>query len=300
MIKTQGETPFLITESNKVVQLEKKYYLGLIQKALEEDVGTGDITTNSIIDDRYFGEALLFSKSHGILSGMDVFTAVFEELDPTIKLTFYKKDGEVLHWGEKVAMIAGKLRTILTGERIALNFIQRMSGIATKTNNVVRMLEGLSVAVLDTRKTLPGYRYLDKYSVMVGGGKNHRMGLYDMALIKDNHIKAAGSITKAVELVRKIKKDIPIEVEASTLTEVQEAADCNVDVIMFDNMNNSTVQKGIEIVNGRCKIEISGNIKEDRINELADLKVDYISMGALTHSVKAFDFSVKVQNSWKQ
>lgn len=262
--------------------------------ALKEDIGNGDITTNAIFNGNHISESVIIAREEGIFCGSEVIRLVYKEIDPTLKISLLKKDGRKIKSGETVARIKGHTKSILMGERLCMNFIQRMSGIATSTARVVSVLKGSGIILLDTRKTAPGLRLLDKYSVKCGGGVNHRMGLFDMVLIKDNHIKAAGSITEAVARVRNVYgRKYKIEVEATTVDEAKEAADSGVDIIMLDNMDRETIKKSINIIKKRAKIEISGNMTEERIKEISDLKINYISVGGLTHSVKAFDFSMR-------
>jgi nicotinate-nucleotide pyrophosphorylase (carboxylating) len=275
--------------------LKEKDIRPIIILALREDIGDGDITTNAIFNGNGESEAVITAKEEGIFCGGDVVKIVYNEIDPTVKVSILKKDGKEVKKGEPVVIITGRTKSLLIGERTCLNFIQRMSGIASRTNSITGILKKTKIAVLDTRKTAPGLRLLDKYSVKCGGGKNHRTGLFDMVLIKDNHIQAAGSITETVKRVReKYGRKYKVEVEAKTLEEADEAAKCGVDVIMLDNMNNDLTKRAISIINGKAKIEVSGNIDEARLKEISDLKIDFISIGALTHSVKAFDLSMKI------
>ncbi|MBN2402426.1 MAG: carboxylating nicotinate-nucleotide diphosphorylase [Spirochaetes bacterium] len=275
--------------------LKEKDIRPIIILALREDIGDGDITTNAIFNGNGDSEAVITAKENGIFCGGDVVRIVYNEIDPTVKVNVLIKDGKEIKKGDKVAKIKGHTKSLLTGERTCLNFIQRMSGIATKTQKVSSMFLKTKISVLDTRKTAPGMRLLDKYSVKCGGGRNHRIGLFDMVLIKDNHIQAAGSITEAVKRVRnKYAKKYKVEVEAKTPDEAAEAARCEADIIMLDNMDKDTMKKSISKINNKAKIEVSGNIDEIRLKEISDLKIDYVSIGALTHSVKAFDLSMKI------
>jgi len=268
--------------------------LPIIRLALEEDIGTGDITTNAIFAEADRSEAVILAKEDGIFCGGDVAKLIFKEVDSGVRLSILKKDGKTVHKGENIVKISGFTKSILTGERTCMNFLQRMCGIATKTSRIVSALKGTGINVLDTRKTAPGMRLLDKYSVKCGGGKNHRIGLFDMVLIKDNHISAAGSITEAVKCVKSMYgRKYKIEVEASDIEEVIEAVKSDADIIMLDNMGKDTMREAIKIINKKKKIEISGNFDEDRLPDISDLKIDYVSIGALTHSVKAFDLSMK-------
>jgi nicotinate-nucleotide pyrophosphorylase (carboxylating) len=266
----------------------------IIILALKEDIGNGDITTNAIFNGNDESEAVIIAKEDGIFCGGDIVKMIFNEIDPMVKVTIQKKDGKEVRIGEKVIKLKGHTKSLLSGERTCLNFIQRMSGIATETQKIASLLEKNNISVLDTRKTSPGLRLLDKYSVKCGGGKNHRIGLFDMVLIKDNHIQAAGSITEAVTRVReKYGKKYKVEVETKTPEEAAEASKCKVDIIMLDNMNYDLMKKVIRIINGKSKIEVSGNITKERLKEISGLKVDFVSIGALTHSVKSFDLSMK-------
>ncbi|MGB9682594.1 MAG: carboxylating nicotinate-nucleotide diphosphorylase [bacterium] len=268
----------------------------LIMKALEEDIGTGDITTELTVDDSLKGRAFIKCKEDGILCGCEVVRDVFLLLDSSLELEFLKRDGDEIVVGEKIIVIKGKFKSILMGERVALNFLSHLSGIATMTNRFVKMLPP-SIKLLDTRKTLPGLRMLEKYAVRVGGGKNHRFGLYDGILIKDNHIIASGGIKQAVE---KVKKSAPhymkIEVEAFSLENVREALDAGVDIILLDNMDVETIKEAINIIDGRVKIEVSGGINSSNIHLLTELPIDFVSVGAITHSAKALDFSLSLED----
>jgi nicotinate-nucleotide pyrophosphorylase (carboxylating) len=264
----------------------------IISLALEEDIRDGDITTNSIIDVDETAEAYIISKSFGIISGLPVAEKVFRKLDPKIVWKQHKSEGQPIEKGDLIVEFSGSLRALLTGERTALNFLQRMSGISTAAAKFVEAVKGYDVKILDTRKTAPGMRMFDKYAVETGGGTNHRIGLYDMVMIKDNHIKAAGSITKAVEKVRKnISKEIKIEIETSNQDEVKEALSVNADIIMLDNMNLEMMKQCVKIIKHRAKVEASGGINLDKITVIAETGVDFISVGTLTHSVKALDLS---------
>jgi nicotinate-nucleotide pyrophosphorylase (carboxylating) len=239
----------------------------------------------------------MVAKSAGIIAGLDVAAQVFRTLSPDIIWKAFVNDGDKVEKGDLILEITGAYRALLTGERLALNFLQRMSGIATMTANFVNAVSGYKTKILDTRKTVPGLRLLDKYAVMIGGGTNHRIGLYDMVLIKDNHIKVAGGISKAVAQIKKSVPDgIKIEVETTTIEEVNEALAAGVDIIMLDNMTNTTMADAVKIINGRAKVEASGNMTMERLKEVAATGVDYISIGALTHSVIAFDISMNIES----
>ncbi|HQO10268.1 MAG TPA: carboxylating nicotinate-nucleotide diphosphorylase [Clostridiales bacterium] len=278
----------------------KMIYIPMIKNALKEDLGkNGDITTDSIISEKQKGKAVLKAKSEGILCGLAVFEDTFFYVDKDIKIETFFKDGDRLEKGDIIAVIKGKLNSILKAERTALNFIQRMSGISTSAYQFVRAVEGTKTKILDTRKTLPGFRVLDKYAVKTGGAENHRMGLFDMFLIKDNHIAAAGSVTKAVERALKYKKENKlkaiIEVEIKNLAEFKEVLGLDVDWVMLDNMKAEEIKKCVMLNKGRKKLEVSGNVTLDTVRKLALTGVDYISSGSLTHSVKALDLSLLVE-----
>jgi nicotinate-nucleotide pyrophosphorylase (carboxylating) len=274
--------------------LKKSDLTAIIQLALNEDIGSGDVTSNAIFKGTEESEAVIFAKEEGIFCGEDVIQFIYEEIDPKIKVSPEIRDGTQLKPGDIVSKISGSTKNILIGERTVLNFIQRMCGIATRTRNICSLLEETSITILDTRKTAPGFRLLDKYAVMTGGGLNHRMGLFDMVLIKDNHIKAAGGIREAVKRVKSAHgKKYRVEVEATNLDEVREALDSGADIIMLDNIDRETMQEACALIRGRAKIEISGNMDEEKIRDIMDLRVDYISIGALTHSVTAFDLSMR-------
>jgi nicotinate-nucleotide pyrophosphorylase (carboxylating) len=270
-------------------------YGRIIDLAIEEDFGKeGDITSTAIFTSEK-GRAVLLSRDEGILAGSFLFTGVFQRIDPEIHVTFYYSDGDSLSPSDRVATVEGVVQSILQGERIAINFLSLLSGIATQTSKFVKVAASGNAFILDTRKTIPGYRELSKYAVCVGGGKNHRMGLYDMILIKDNHIDAAGGITEAVKRVRKKWENrYTIEVECRTLDDVREALLCGVHIIMLDNMDSKTIKKAVEITGARAKCEASGNMDEERIKEVCRLGVDCISVGMITKSIKAFDFSLDI------
>ncbi len=268
----------------------------LIDLAIEEDINTGDITTESLIPDSLNAVAEMTAKAEGVISGLSLIRRVFEKFEKDIKWTPFVKDGEKVKRGDVILRIEAKYSTLLKGERISLNILQRMSGIATKTADYVNEVKGYKTELLDTRKTVPGMRIFDKQAVSDGGAKNHRMGLYDLVMIKDNHIKIAGSITKAVEQIRKnVGQGIKIEVETTNLDEVKEALECNVDIIMLDNMSNALMKEAVMVVAGRTKTEASGNMTIERLKSVAETGVDYISVGALTHSVTALDISMNIK-----
>jgi len=267
----------------------------IIENALSEDIKTGDITTNSIISEQIIAIASMTAKDNGVIAGLDIAKLVFEKLDPNIKWTSKFSDGDKVKIGDLIVKIEGSYRSLLTGERLALNLLQRMSGIASETEKYVSEVSGSKVKILDTRKTVPGLRILDKYAVKMGGGTNHRIGLYDMAMIKDNHIKTAGSISKAVLLVRSnIASEIKIEVETTNITEVKEAIQAKADIIMLDNMSNKAMSEAVLIINNKALVEASGNMNISRLKAVAQTGVDFISIGALTHSVKALDISMNI------
>ena len=266
----------------------------LIEKALKEDVGTGDITTLSTIPADKTITGRFIAKETGILCGVDVARAVFAFVDPAIELNFSYKDGDKIEKGEVIATVSGLARSILTGERLALNLLQHMSGVATRTGEAVAKVQGTRARIADTRKTTPGLRVLEKYAVKCGGGSNHRFNLADGVLIKDNHIEAAGGITAAVKMARRnIPHTLKIEVEIETFEQLEEALAAGADIIMLDNMSNEDMKKAVEIVAGRAITEASGNMGEKDLRAVAETGVDLISIGALTHSVKALDISLK-------
>lgn len=266
----------------------------LILQALREDITSEDYTTNAIMPEKKQGQAELLCKQDGVLAGLEVFERVFHLLDPDVVMEAYFKDGDAVKKGDLIAIVRGDIRTLLSGERTALNYLQRMSGIATHTKQLVGLLEGTKIKLLDTRKTTPNNRIFEKYAVRVGGAANHRYNLSDGILIKDNHIGAAGSIQKAVEMTRNYAPFVrKIEVEVENLTMVQEAIDAKADIIMLDNMDTETMKKAVEMIDGRAEVECSGNVTKERIAELSTTGVDYISSGALTHSSPILDLSLK-------
>ena len=266
--------------------------VALLERALAEDIGSGDVTTDWIIPAAQQSKAILIAKAPGVVAGLGVAAMVFHLLDERIAFQPQVNDSAQLGIGDVAARIQGTTRSILTGERLALNFLQRLSGIATLTRAHVDAVAGTRAVILDTRKTTPGLRTLEKYAVRMGGGANHRIGLYDMVLIKDNHIQAAGSITEAVRRVRERNEGrLLIEVEIRTFDELNEALALDVDRIMLDNMNWEQMRQAVALVAGRVPLEASGNVTLDRVRRIADTGVDYISSGSLTHSVKALDLS---------
>lgn len=278
-----------------MLELNKKVIQNLITRAFEEDIKSGDVTTNAIIDEATQAVAVWKLKESGVIAGLDVACAVFQALDERLEWNSKVADGDEVKAGTEVVEIFGSCRAILTAERTALNIVQRMSGIATKTNVFMQAIENYQTKILDTRKTVPGLRFLDKYAVKVGGGTNHRMGLYDLAMVKDNHIVAAGGIRRAVDLVREDNPHLEVEVETTSLKEVEEALSTEADIIMLDNMNPELMEKAVLLVNGKSKTEASGNISIGNVKEVAETGVDYISVGSLTHSVKAFDITQELR-----
>lgn len=266
----------------------------LILLALQEDISSEDVTTNSVMREYQKGTAQLICKQDGIVAGMDVFKRVFELLDENTEVSIYVKDGQEVKNGQIMADVTGDIRVLLSGERTALNYLQRMSGIATYTNRVAKLLEGSKTKLLDTRKTTPNMRIFEKYAVRAGGGYNHRYNLSDGVLIKDNHIGAAGSVKKAIEMAKEYAPFVrKIEVEVENLDMVREAVEAGADIIMLDNMSPETMKKAIEIIDGRAETECSGNVTKENIQNILDVGVDYVSSGALTHSAPILDISLK-------
>jgi nicotinate-nucleotide pyrophosphorylase (carboxylating) len=283
------------------MNLDKDFLGPFIQNALAEDVGDGDHTSLSTIPQGQQGKAKLLIKDSGIIAGVYVALEIFKAIDPNLKLEVIINDGESVKHGDIAFFVSGSVHSILKAERLVLNTMQRMSGIATKTNSIVKVLEGTNTQVLDTRKTTPGLRYLEKLSVKIGGGVNHRFGLYDMILIKDNHVDYAGGITNAIHSAQnylKVNKiQIPIEIEVRNLQELMQVIEIgSVDRILLDNFDFSTLRKAVELINGAFITEASGGITENNVLEYAKCGVDYVSMGALTHSVKSLDMSLKAVN----
>jgi len=267
----------------------------MIKLALEEDLGTGDVTTDAIIDPDLKGEAYLIAREELVLAGMAVFKSVFLEIGPGTEFEEYYGDGDLIPPETRVCLLRGRLASILRGERTALNFLQRMSGIATLTHRYVAKVKPAKVRILDTRKTAPGLRWFDKYAVRMGGGGNHRFGLSDGILIKDNHIAAAGSISSALSLARKnAPHTLKIEVEVEDLAGVEEACRGRADTILLDNMGPEELRRAVELVGGSAMTEASGGITLDTVEDIAGTGVDMISVGALTHSAKAADFSLEI------
>lgn len=267
-------------------------YQELIERALQEDLGTGDLSS-SIFPASSKTQAKIYAKEEGIVCGLEITKQVFLTIDEELEITLLYQDGEPVERGQVVMEIKGKVNSILKGERVALNFLQHLSGVATATNQLVRECEGLPTKITDTRKTLPGLRMLQKYAVRMGGGQNHRFGLYDGVMLKDNHIAAAGGIKPAVEAARKnIGHMVKIEVECESLEQVREALEAGADVIMLDNMDLEEMSQAVKIVDGKAILEASGGIKQGAVKAIAQTGVDVISVGAITHSVKALDFSL--------
>ena len=266
----------------------------LITQALEEDITSEDITTNAVMRERREGEVELICKEDGIIAGLWVFERVFTLLDPSTTVTLFVKDGDEVKKGQKMGVVTGDIRVLLSGERTALNYLQRMSGIATYTRSVAKLLEGTKTKLLDTRKTTPNMRIFEKYAVRTGGGYNHRYNLSDGVLLKDNHIGAAGSVKKAVELAREYAPFVrKIEVETETLEMVKEAVEAGADIIMLDNMSLEMMKEAVDYIDGRASTECSGNVTKENAAQLAAAGVDYISSGALTHSAPILDISLK-------
>jgi nicotinate-nucleotide pyrophosphorylase (carboxylating) len=278
--------------------MDQKYLNDFIHRAIAEDIGNGDHSSNSCIPEEAEGKVQLLVKEAGILAGMDVAKAVFTQLDPAVQFTPLLQDGQVIKPGDIAFTLVGKERILLRGERLALNLMQRMSGIATKTNQLATLIEGTSARLLDTRKTTPNMRPLEKLAVKIGGGFNHRMGLYDMVMLKDNHIDFAGGIKQAIAKTQAYlqanKLQIPIEVETRNFKELEEALESGgIQRVMFDNFTVADTYKAVEMVNKALETESSGGITEQTIRSYAETGVDFISVGALTHSVKSLDLSLK-------
>lgn len=266
----------------------------LLLMALQEDISSEDVTTNAVMPEACMGEVDLICKGEGIIAGLPVFARVFELLDSHVDISCYVHDGDAVSKGQTLAVIRGDIRVLLSGERVALNYLQRLSGVATYTNHIVKLLEGSGIKLLDTRKTTPNMRLLEKYAVTVGGGCNHRYNLSDGILLKDNHIGAAGSVSKAISMAKAYAPFVrKIEVETETLDMVREAVEAGADIIMLDNMTHDMMKEAVQIIAGRAETECSGNVTEENISKLKDIGVDYISSGALTHSAPILDLSLK-------
>ena len=266
----------------------------LILEALKEDISSEDVTTNAVMKEAVTGEVDLICKQDGIVAGLDVFKRVFQLLDGDVEVEFFCKDGDEVKNGQLMGKVTGDIRVLLSGERVALNYLQRMSGIATYTHSVAALLEGSRTKLLDTRKTTPNMRIFEKYAVRVGGGFNHRYNLSDGVLLKDNHIGAAGSVTKAVKMAKEYAPFVrKIEVEVENLDMVREAVEAGADIIMLDNMSVEEMREAVRIIDGRAETECSGNVTKENIARLSAIGVNYISSGALTHSAPILDISLK-------
>jgi len=267
----------------------------LIEIALKEDIGPGDITTENLIDPQHKGKGDIIAKEPLIVAGLDVARRVFKYLDPDVMFRSEYNDGDLVKQGDRLANVQGTLRALLSGERTALNFLQHLSGISTFVRSFVNELSGKTIRLVDTRKTTPGWRALEKYAVRVGGAHNHRMGLYDGVLIKDNHIAAFGGIKKAIDHIRtKISHLLKIEVEVSSMDQVKEALEARADVIMLDNMSIRQIKEATALIDGRAIVELSGNVTKSALKSLADTGADIISVGALTHSARCVDISMQI------
>ena len=265
-----------------------------LKNALKEDITSEDVTTNSVMRTYKKGSAQLICKEDGVICGLSVFARVFELLDSRVIFETTYHDGDVMMKGDLIGTVTGDIRALLSGERTALNYLQRMSGIATYTNEYAKELKGYKTTLLDTRKTTPGMRPFEKYAVRIGGGSNHRYNLSDGVLLKDNHIGAAGSVTKAVAMAKEYAPFVrKIEVEVENLDMVAEAIAAGADIIMLDNMDNETMRKAVEMIGDKAKTECSGNVTKERLREIAEIGVDFVSSGALTHSAPIIDFSLK-------
>ncbi len=286
----------LFGERDYAMALTKAEVIDIVRLALREDVGTGDITTTAIFVGTEPGNAKIIAKEDGVFCAGRLPGYIYGELDPSVRITYLIEDGKTIRTGDTAIELNGPAASLLTGERVTLNFLQRMCGIATASAKAVQMLKGTGITLLDTRKTAPGLRAIDKYAVKTGGGQNHRFGLFDMVMIKDNHIKAAGGIIPAVEAVRRVHGSrYRIEVETKNEEEVMQALDAGADIIMLDNMSVDAMASCVKLIAKKAKTEISGNITEDRLAAIKNLGVTYVSMGALTHSVKAFDLSMQFE-----
>lgn len=266
----------------------------LIKLALREDITSEDITTNSVMREYKRGEVELICKQDGIIAGLDVFKRVFELLDEKTEIEFFAKDGDAVKNGELIGRVTGDIRILLSGERVALNYLQRMSGIATYTNSIAKLLEGSKTKLLDTRKTTPNMRIFEKYAVKIGGGYNHRYNLSDGILLKDNHIGAAGGVKEAIAMAKEYAPFVrKIEIETENLDMVKEAVEAGADIIMLDNMTPEEMKQAVELIDGRAETECSGNVTRENIEKVIGIGVDYISSGALTHSAPILDLSLK-------
>ncbi len=284
---------------NRPAYLTETGIAQFIQAAISEDIGEGDHSTLSTIPPAKEAKAKLLVKENGILAGVELAEKIFHQFDPSLKVNLFKKDGDTIVKGDIAFEVRGKARSILSTERLVLNCMQRMSGIATYTNRLCKLIDGTSAQLIDTRKTTPNFRLMEKWAVAIGGGRNHRFALYDMVMLKDNHIDVAGGIadavSNAVKYLKAEHKKLLIEVETRNLREVQEALNTQaVDIILLDNMSTSEMTKAVKLISGKCKTEASGGITEATLRATAECGVDYISMGALTHSVKSLDLSLKI------
>ena len=266
----------------------------LIRMALEEDITSEDVSTNAVMPTNVKGTVDLIAKEDGVIAGMDVYARVFKLLDESMEIEMFCQDGDEVKKGDLMAKVTGDIRVLLSGERVALNYLQRMSGIATYTRSVAKLLEGSGVTLLDTRKTTPNCRVFEKYAVRVGGGCNHRYNLSDGVLLKDNHIGAAGSITKAIQMAKAYAPFVrKIEIETETLEQVAEAVEAGADIIMLDNMTPEVMKQAVALIGGRAQTECSGNITKENIARICEIGVDFVSSGALTHSAPILDISMK-------
>ena len=266
----------------------------LIRMALQEDITSEDVSTNAVMPTATKGTVELIAKEDGVIAGLDIYARVFTILDEKTEIDFHCKDGDEVKKGELMATVTGDIRVLLSGERVALNYLQRMSGIATYTRQVAKLLEGSKVTLLDTRKTTPNCRVFEKYAVRVGGGCNHRYNLSDGVLLKDNHIGAAGSVTKAIQMAKAYAPFVrKIEIEVETLEQVKEAVEAGADIIMLDNMTPEVMKQAVELINGRAQTECSGNITKENIQKIREIGIDFVSSGALTHSAPILDISMK-------
>ena len=266
----------------------------LIRMALQEDITSEDVSTNAVMPTATKGTVELIAKEDGVIAGLDIYARVFTILDEKTEIDFHCKDGDEVKKGELMATVTGDIRVLLSGERVALNYLQRMSGIATYTRQFAKLLEGSKVTLLDTRKTTPNCRVFEKYAVRVGGGCNHRYNLSDGVLLKDNHIGAAGSVTKAIQMAKAYAPFVrKIEIEVETLEQVKEAVEAGADIIMLDNMTPEVMKQAVELIDGRAQTECSGNITKENIQKIREIGVDFVSSGALTHSAPILDISMK-------
>lgn len=266
----------------------------LIRMALQEDITSEDVSTNAVMPTATKGTVDLIAKEDGVVAGLEIYARVFTILDEKTEIDLHCKDGDEVKKGELMATVTGDIRVLLSGERVALNYLQRMSGIATYTRQVVKLLEGSNVTLLDTRKTTPNCRVFEKYAVRVGGGHNHRYNLSDGVLLKDNHIGAAGSVAKAVKMAKAYAPFVrKIEIEVETLDQVKEAVEAGADIIMLDNMTPEVMKQAVELIDGRAQTECSGNITKENIQKICEIGVDFVSSGALTHSAPILDISMK-------